>query len=130
MTRVDLAFGTRRPYRAFHAARLCRAVAVATVPAGAGGAATALVLPNGSQAAAYWAFRTPIIADTAYAVPGGAVFVAPGGLDTNTGAAGAPLASIARAIAVVASGGTIVLRGGTYREQLGTITKRITIQPY
>lgn len=40
------------------------------------------------------------------------------------------MATVAGAINRVVSGSTIVLRAGTYREALGTIAKRITIQPY
>ncbi len=131
MTPVALTFGTRRPYRAYRASRLRRAVIAACVLALAGGSAVALVLANRSQATAgYWTYRKPVIADTAYAVPGGAVFVSPSGRDSNPGTQSAPLATVAHAVAKVGSGGTIVLRGGTYREQLGSITKRITIQPY
>lgn len=51
-----------------------------------------------------------------YTVPAGALHVAPGGNDsTGTGAAGAPYATIAKAITAAAPGGTIVLRAGNHR---------------
>lgn len=83
----------------------------------------------------------PTITDTNYAVPSGALFVATNGNDSNTGTQNSPLATLGQAISKVASGGTVVLRGGVYRE--GTLnsdgttntplrneTKSVTIQAY
>lgn len=51
-----------------------------------------------------------------YPVPGGAMHVAPGGNDsTGTGTSAAPYATITKALATVAAGGTIVLRAGNHR---------------
>lgn len=65
-----------------------------------------------------------------YTYPSNAIFVAPNG---NTGAAGnqaMPLRTLKEAIQKSPTGGTIVMRAGVYREELGTITKPVTIQPY
>lgn len=71
------------------------------------------------------------LATTAYPVPDGAVFVAPGGSDHADGTLTKPLATLAAAIAKAPAGGTVVLRGGTYRQTVtSNVTKRITIQPY
>ncbi|MEH0109725.1 right-handed parallel beta-helix repeat-containing protein [Tersicoccus sp. MR15.9] len=57
------------------------------------------------------------IPDTAYTVPTGAVFMSPQGSDANAGTSvGAPVQTLNRAISIVPTGGTIVLRGGTYRD--------------
>ena len=71
------------------------------------------------------------LATTAYPVPEGAVFVAPGGSDKSAGTLTAPMATLAAAIARAPVGGTVVLRAGTYRQTVtSNVTKRITIQPY
>ena len=49
-------------------------------------------------------------------VPSGAIIATPGGAKAG--------------LAKVPNGGTLVLRGGTYREALGTISKNVTIQSY
>ncbi len=67
---------------------------------------------------------------TAYPIPVGAVFVAGNGSDTAAGTLTSPLATVAAAISKAPAGGTVVIRGGTYRQTVGTVTKRITIQPY
>lgn len=71
-----------------------------------------------------------LIADTAYPVPSGAIFVALNGDDTHAGTKAAPLRTVSRAIAIAHSGDTVVIRGGTYRESLPEIAKRLTIQPW
>jgi parallel beta-helix repeat protein len=66
-----------------------------------------------------------------YAVPSGAVFVAPSGDDTRAGDRAAPLKTIAAALRAVPNGGTIVLRAGSYHEEvLVPPQRRVTIQPY
>ncbi len=67
--------------------------------------------------------------DARYAVPAGAVVVSPDGNDDAAGTAGAPLRTLARAVRVAPSGGTVVLRGGRYHENV-TVTKRLTIQSH
>ncbi|RKH36007.1 DNRLRE domain-containing protein [Corallococcus praedator] len=78
------------------------------------------------------------IPDTNYAIPTGAIFLATNGNDSNAGTQAAPVATLNRAIALVPStGGTIVVRGGTYRDWYNNgagnykvNTKPITFQAY
>ncbi|MFC7623349.1 NosD domain-containing protein [Microlunatus sp. GCM10028923] len=66
-----------------------------------------------------------------YPVPAGAIFVAPHGSDAADGSEATPLGSLGRAIAVAPDGATIVLRAGSYTEQVHVpASKRLTIQPY
>ncbi len=74
--------------------------------------------------------NNPVIPDTNYAIPAGAVFVAPGGNDASAGNQANPVATLASAYSKVASGGTIVLRAGVYHEGELTFNRQITIQPY
>ncbi|WP_158625776.1 DNRLRE domain-containing protein [Corallococcus carmarthensis] len=77
------------------------------------------------------------IPDTNYAIPTGAIFLATNGNDSNAGTQAAPVATLNRAVALVPSGGTIVVRGGTYRDWLNNgagnykvATKPMTLQAY
>jgi parallel beta-helix repeat protein len=71
------------------------------------------------------------VGSTSYAVPAGALLVAPSGSDAAAGTGDAPFRSVARAIAVAHSGQTIVLRKGTYHESVTVpATKKLTIQSY
>ena len=65
-----------------------------------------------------------------YPIPDGALFVSPNGDDNAAGTESAPLRTLAAAVRKVKSGGTIVMRGGIYREDVGGINKKVTIQPY
>ncbi len=72
-----------------------------------------------------------LVPDSNYTIPAGALFVdAQNGSDTNHGTEAQPFATVAHAIAMAKAGGTIVLRAGTYRERLGTLNKRLTLQAY
>jgi parallel beta-helix repeat protein len=70
------------------------------------------------------------VGSTSYPVPSGAVFAAPGS-GAGNGTASSPYRGAQNAINKAASGSTIVLRGGTYRESI-TIPfgKKLTLQPY
>ena len=71
--------------------------------------------------------------DTNYAIPtSNAVFVSPTGDDANPGTAAKPLQTITAGIQRVPVGGTVVLRGGVYREKVmgGGFTKAVTLQAY
>lgn len=70
------------------------------------------------------------VAATDYPVPADAIIVSSTGKDAAPGTADQPLRSVAAAIALAAPGGTVVIRGGTYRETVGLVKKRITLQPY
>lgn len=81
------------------------------------------------------------VGSTSYTIPAGSLFVdAATGSDSAAGTFAAPLHTVERAIALVAAGGTIVLRGGEYHEGRSggqssyagiTLTKAgVTIQSY
>lgn len=99
-------------------------------------AAVALLLPviTVTSASGSTAVGQPVgpvaIPDTAYDAPADAVFVAPDGNDASPGSQAAPVGTVKRAAALAKAGGTVVLRGGTYRQALGVVRKRITLQPY
>jgi hypothetical protein len=108
--------------------RRATAAFVALALAGTGGV-VGFMHASGARGPVVDGYEQVTLADTAYAIPPGAVFVSPTGQDTNPGTQYAPFATIAKALTVAPSGGTIVLRGGTYREKL-SITRRVTIQAY
>ncbi len=92
--------------------------------------------PTGSQSSASAA--TARRADTGgsvavgvahYAYPAGSIFASPSGNDAATGSASRPVKTIARALRLAPTGGTVVLRGGTYHESV-TITRSVTVQSY
>lgn len=68
--------------------------------------------------------------DTNYYIPSGARYVATWGSDSNSGTKSYPWRTLGKAVSSVSSGGTIVLRGGTYRESVRYYGKALTIQPY
>lgn len=71
------------------------------------------------------------IPDTNYPIPSGAIYMATNGNDSSPGTQAAPVKTIAKAISITPSGGTIVIRGGTYRDgTTNRINKPITLQPY
>jgi hypothetical protein len=66
---------------------------------------------------------------TAYAAPADARWVAPDGDDAGLGTAEQPWRTLGRAVQAAPGGGTVVLRGGTYRESVEVpSTRRLTIQ--
>ena len=75
-------------------------------------------------------YEVATVDDTNYPIPVGARYVANGGSDANPGSLGLPYATIRKALTVVPSGGTVVVRGGTYRESLGSIGHKVTVQAY
>ena len=71
------------------------------------------------------------VGTASYAVPAGALVVAPTGSDSAAGTLQAPLRTVAKAISVAASGTTIVLRGGTYHESVTVpSTKTLVVQAH
>lgn len=70
------------------------------------------------------------VGTTAYPVPAGAVHVAPWGSDAAAGSSGAPVRTVTRALALAPSGGTVVIRGGSYNESVVVQGKPVTIQAY
>lgn len=77
------------------------------------------------------------ITQTEYPIPSAAIYMSPLGSDANDGkSVGAPVKSINTAVTKSANGGTIVMRGGEYRDWYNTagnfafINKGLTIQAY
>ncbi len=71
------------------------------------------------------------IGSTNYAIPAGAIFIAPTGSDSATGTVQAPFKTMARAVGAAVSGATIVVRGGSYHEGVQIpANKRLTVQSY
>lgn len=62
--------------------------------------------------------------------PSGALFVSTTGSDSNSGTEASPYRTILKAVQVATSGRKIVIRAGTYRETLNTISKQVLLQPY
>lgn len=60
----------------------------------------------------------PVDPGPGYSVSGRAIYVAPGGSDSNTGSITTPLATIGQAVTVAQGGDKIVVRAGTYRERV------------
>jgi hypothetical protein len=72
-----------------------------------------------------------LLPDTDYPVPAGATFMAPGGDDANPGTEAQPVLTLTRAIALVPSGGTVVARGGVYRQgSTQSVYKVFTLQAF
>lgn len=88
---------------------------------------TVLVAPAAPRPAAA-AAAAP--ATASYAIPQGAIFVSPTGDDSAAGTQDKPLRTAAAALRRAKSGDTIVFRGGEYRESLGVVGKRVTLQAY
>lgn len=71
------------------------------------------------------------IPDTSYAIPVNAIYVdinASAGADD--GSVAHPFHSIGQALNAAPAGATIVVHEGRYRESLGAVNRRVTIQPY
>lgn len=67
------------------------------------------------------------VGSASYPAPANAVYAAPWGSDAASGSAGAPVKTLARAVALAPASGTVVLRGGSYHEYL-VVSKTVTIQ--
>ena len=71
------------------------------------------------------------VGTTSYPVPAGALFVAGNGSDSAAGTQKAPLRTIRAATSKAAAGTVIVVRGGSYQEEVTIpVNKRLTIQAY
>lgn len=73
--------------------------------------------------------RGTTLGSASYTAPAGAIYVSPAGADANPGTLAKPVKTVAKALALVPSGGTVVLRAGTYHESV-TVSKKVTIQNY
>lgn len=67
---------------------------------------------------------------THYPIPRNAVFMAPSGSDAANGSRHSPVLTLARAYTLVTPGGTVIARGGTYRDGGLTVHKAFTLQAY
>lgn len=110
----------RNPSRAAAAVTAFTAVALAVV---------VLAIPAHGQAGGP-APAPVIVKDTNYAIPSNAKFVATVGNDAGDGSQTSPWRTVQKAVNASPSGGTIVIRGGTYRESVALSNKTLTIQAY
>ncbi|AQP46317.1 hypothetical protein BW730_00755 [Tessaracoccus aquimaris] len=69
------------------------------------------------------------VGSASYTAPSGAIYVSPSGNDSAAGTLAAPVKTIQRGVTLAPSGGTVVVRAGTYRESV-TISKKVTVQNY
>lgn len=69
------------------------------------------------------------VGQASYPVPSGAVFVSPQGSDSAAGTQSQPLRTVEAALEKVGTGGTIVLRAGSYHQRFA-VNDRVTIQNY
>jgi hypothetical protein len=101
-------------------------VSAASVPERSG-----LTLPSPRPMAdGYLPRPVGLLPDSNHPVPGDALFVSPRGDDAAPGTELEPMRTVTAAVDRVRAEGTIVLRGGNYRESVPLIRKRITLQPY
>lgn len=77
---------------------------------------TAIVVDGGGDPPAGQVAGALPIGEASYTVPPGAIFVSPGGNNTNDGSEGSPVQTLARAVQLAPVGGTVVLRAGEYTE--------------
>ena len=75
-------------------------------------------------------YKTATIVDTDDTIPANALYVSNTGNDANPGTITQPFATIDKALAVAPKGATVVVRGGTYRQSLGTIKRTVTLEAY
>ncbi len=62
--------------------------------------------------------------------PSDTLYVALDGDDAGAGSLASPFRTVAQGIRQLAPGGTLILRGGTYREALPNLSKTVTLQAY
>ena len=71
------------------------------------------------------------VGSASYAVPAGAIYVAPLGTSEGDGSLTHPYGSVGTALKKASSGATLVLRGGVYHESVEVpFYKKLVIQPY
>ncbi|CAL8968595.1 hypothetical protein PROP_00329 [Propionicimonas sp. T2.31MG-18] len=82
----------------------------------------AAIVPTQESSAATLALSSSVPGSAAaalapsYAAPAGALYVATNGSDTNAGTLAAPFKTLYKAMTTVKAGGTVVVRGGVYRQ--------------
>ena len=76
------------------------------------------------------------VPDSAYPAPAAAIFLSTTGADDNPGTKDEPVSSLTRALSLVPAGGTVVVRGGVYRDWYSSggaprvVGKPFTLQAY
>ena len=108
------------------------AAASGSLPSDPGGSVIRLNLPRDLNR------NGTTLPKTSYAIPAGAVFISPIGDDSAPGTVGQPVRTLNRAIGLAEDGGTVVLRGGEYRDWysnadgtgFGIVMKALTFQAY
>jgi trimeric autotransporter adhesin len=107
-----------------------RVVATAVRGAGRAPVVTSPAAPRPKFSSSTQGAGAAPLGTTSYAAPSGAVYMATSGSDSNGGTSGRPVATLARALALAPSGGTVVVRGGTYHQGNLAINKPVTVQSY
>lgn len=67
------------------------------------------------------------VGSASYPIPSSAIHVSTSGNDSSPGTASSPVRTIQRGVSIAPTGGTVVVRGGVYRETV-TISKTLTMQ--
>jgi len=113
-------------------------LSAAAVPVPSGSAGVAVIAPSKSASAETARAPRPTSssrrrsnASASYPVPANAIVVAPNGSNSASGTVGSPMRTLGAAINRATNGATIVLRRGTYHEEVMIPAgKRLTIQRY
>jgi hypothetical protein len=108
------------------------AAASGSLPSDPGGSVIKLSLPRDLDRSG------TTLPKTSYAIPTGAIYLSPIGDDLAPGSANQPVRTLNRAVSLANDGGTIVLRGGEYRDwytnpagtSYGIVMKALTFQAY
>jgi chitodextrinase len=107
-----------------------RTIAAFTALAGLAVSLSSLVVAGAPAPATASTTAPALIKDTAYPIPPGATFVSTSGSDANNGLQATPWRTVQHAVNATPSGGTVVIRGGTYRESVALSNKTLTLQAY
>jgi parallel beta-helix repeat protein len=108
------------------------AAASGSLPSDPGGSMIRLSLPRDLNR------NGTTLPKTSYAIPPDAIYMSPIGDDGGPGSVDRPVRTLNRAVALASGGGTVVLRGGEYRDWYtspsgtgyGIVTKALTFQAY
>jgi hypothetical protein len=113
---------------------------LAVIGVTAGGALTAVAVQSPSATRSWTGTTTTTAAATGDHIPAGAFYVSPTGSDGSPGTRSQPWRTLRFALDSLRPGDTLVVRGGTYREQLGGTNplriahgakgKRIVVEAY
>ncbi len=101
-------------------------VAIKDDPTAAGGQYLEFLAPTTASPVNAAGAQLPI-SYPASTIPANALYVSPNGLDTNSGSSSSPYATLSKAVSAATSGGTVIVKGGTYYGQ-GNITLNKTLK--